>query len=79
MTSLHVRNEASRDPVEVVFDGRHERDLSVGEEVGVRFRDGVARLAQLAGANFYHRMRERFGQLAGLTSAPDRSNRAPMS
>jgi NAD+ kinase len=62
---LHVRNEASREPVEVAFDGRHERDLSVGEEVGVRFRDSVARLAQLAGANFYHRMRERFGQLAG--------------
>ncbi len=62
---LHVRNEASRGSVEVAFDGRHERDLAVGEEIEVRFRDRVARLAQLAGANFYRRMRERFGQLAG--------------
>jgi NAD+ kinase len=62
---LHVRNEASRDTVEVAFDGHHERDLEVGEEMEVRFRDGVARLAQLPGANFYQRMREKFGQLAG--------------
>ncbi len=62
---LHVRNEASRGAVEVAFDGLHERDLEVGEELEVRFRDAVARLAQLPGANFYHRMREKFGQLAG--------------
>jgi NAD+ kinase len=62
---LHVRNEASRDTVEVVFDGHHERDLAVGEEMEIRFRGGVSRLAQLPGANFYHRMREKFGQLAG--------------
>jgi NAD+ kinase len=62
---LHVRNEASRDSVEIAFDGRHERDLAVGEEIEVRFRNDVGRLAQLQGANFYRRMRERFGQLAG--------------
>jgi NAD+ kinase len=62
---LLVRNEASRDSVEIAFDGRHERDLAVGEEIEVRFRNDVGRLAQLEGANFYRRMRERFGQLAG--------------
>jgi NAD+ kinase len=62
---LHVRNAGQRDSVEIAFDGRHERDLNVGEEVEVRFRDDVARLAQLPGSNFYTRMREKFGQLAG--------------
>ena len=61
---LHVRNEASRDSVQVALDGRHLSDLEVGEEIEVRFRDGVAALAQLPGANFYLRMREKFGQLA---------------
>jgi NAD+ kinase len=62
---LHVRNVGGRDPVEVVFDGRPEKELGVGEQVEVRFRDGVGRLAQLDGTTFYHRMREKFGQLAG--------------
>ncbi len=30
----------------------------------VRFRDGVGRLAQLPGANFYRRIREKFGRAA---------------
>jgi NAD+ kinase len=62
---LHVRNVGGRDPVEVVFDGQPEKELGVGEEIEVRFRDGVGRLAQLDGTTFYHRMREKFGQLAG--------------
>jgi NAD+ kinase len=62
---LHVRNAGQRDSVEIAFDGRHERDLRVGDEVEVRFRDDVAHLAQLPGSNFYTRMREKFGQLAG--------------
>ena len=62
---LQVRNAGQRDPVEIAFDGRHERELAVGDDVEVRFRDGVARLAQLSGANFYRRMREKFGRLAG--------------
>jgi NAD+ kinase len=61
---LHVRNEASRGAVEVAFDGAHKTDLSEGEETEVHFRDGVGQLAQLPGANFYHRMREKFGRLA---------------
>jgi NAD+ kinase len=62
---LHVRNVGGRDSVDVAFDGAHEHDLGVGEEIEVRFRDGVAKLAQLDGTTFYHRMREKFGQLAG--------------
>jgi NAD+ kinase len=62
---LHVRNAGQRDSVEIAFDGRHERDLGVGDEVEVRFRDDVSHLAQLPGSNFYTRMREKFGQLAG--------------
>jgi NAD+ kinase len=62
---LHVRNEASRGPVEVEFDGSHELDLEVGDEVEVRFRRAAGNLAQLPGTTFYHRMREKFGRLAG--------------
>jgi NAD+ kinase len=62
---LHVRNAGGRDPVDVMFDGRPEKELGVGEEIEVGFRDGVGRLAQLDGTTFYHRMREKFGQLAG--------------
>jgi NAD+ kinase len=62
---LHVRNVGGRDSVEVVFDGTRERDLASGQEVEVGFRDDVGRLAQLEGTTFYHRMREKFGQLAG--------------
>ena len=37
---------------------------SSGDEMEVRFRDGVGRLAQLPGSNFYRRIREKFGRLA---------------
>jgi NAD kinase len=60
-----VRNVGGRDSVEVAFDGAHEHDLGDGEEIEVRFRDDVAKLGQLDGTTFYHRMREKFGQLAG--------------
>jgi NAD+ kinase len=62
---LHVRNVGGRDAVEVALDGARERDLPSGEEVEVGFRDDVGKLAQLEGTTFYHRMREKFGQLAG--------------
>ncbi len=53
-----------RDPVEVVLDGEHVGELASGAEMEVRFRDGVGRLAQLPGANFYRRIRDKFGRLA---------------
>jgi NAD+ kinase len=61
---LHVRNEGGRDPVDVALDGAPVRELGAGEEIEVRFRDGIGRLAQLGGSNFYRRIREKFGRLA---------------
>jgi NAD+ kinase len=62
---LEVTNAAGRDPVDVVVDGEHVGGLASGSAMEVRFRDGVARLAQLPGTNFYRRIREKFGRLAG--------------
>ncbi len=62
--TLHVANAAGREPVEIELDGDHSSQLAPGEEVEVRFADGVGALAQLEGANFYHRIREKFGRLA---------------
>jgi NAD+ kinase len=61
---LSIRNAQDRDPVDVVLDGEHVGELASGAEMHVGFRDGVARLAQLPGANFYRRIREKFGRLA---------------
>jgi NAD+ kinase len=61
---LHVVNHRSRDGVDTAVDGRQVGELSPGAEAEVRYRQGVARLAQLPGSNFYHRIREKFGHLA---------------
>ncbi|HEY8002518.1 MAG: NAD(+)/NADH kinase [Vicinamibacteria bacterium] len=61
---LSVTNATGRDPVEVVLDGEPVGELASGAEMEVRFRDGVGRLAQLPGANFYRRIRDKFGRLA---------------
>lgn len=61
---LHVGNGAGREAVDVELDGEHCCRLEPGEEVEVRFRDGVGALAQYEGATFYHRIREKFGRLA---------------
>jgi NAD+ kinase len=61
---LQIENSAGREPVEILLDGEHVGELQSGEQLEVRFRDNVARLAQLEGANFYNRIREKFGRLA---------------
>ena len=61
---LSVTNAAGRDPVEIVLDGEPVGELASGAEMDIRFRDGVGRLAQLPGANFYRRVRDKFGRLA---------------
>jgi len=61
---LCVNNAAGRDPVEVEIDGEHIGELAPGQEVDVSFRDGAGALAQLSGASFYTRIREKFGRLA---------------
>jgi NAD+ kinase len=62
--ALQVRNAAGREPVEIDLDGDHVAQLEPGEEVEVRFRNDVGSLAQVPGASFYHRIREKFGLLA---------------
>jgi len=61
---LSVTNAAGRDAVDVVLDGEHVGALASGAEMEVRFRNGVGRLAQLPGTNFYQRIRDKFGRLA---------------
>jgi NAD+ kinase len=61
---LSVTNVAGRDPVEIVLDGSSVGELASGAEMEIRFREDVARLAQLPGANFYRRVRDKFGRLA---------------
>jgi NAD+ kinase len=62
---LHVSNERGREPVEIALDGLHVAELASGGELEVGFRDRAGTLAQLPGASFYRRMREKFGHLAG--------------
>jgi NAD+ kinase len=62
--TLKVVNAAGRDSVDVVLDGEHVGELESGAEMEIKFRDGVGRLAQVPGSNFYRRIREKFGRLA---------------
>ncbi len=62
--ALHVRNAAGREPVEISLDGEGAGELAPGDELEIRFEESVSRLAQLPGASFYQRIREKFGKLA---------------
>ena len=59
-------NNASRtgDPVDVHVDGQPACEIPAGEDANVEFARSRSLLAQLPGATFYHRLRERFGRLA---------------
>ncbi|MCO5316502.1 MAG: NAD(+)/NADH kinase [Solirubrobacterales bacterium] len=61
---LHVVNHRSRDVVDCEADGIGIGRLEPGAEAEVSYRPDAARLAQLPGSNFYHRIREKFGHLA---------------
>ena len=61
---LMVRNAAGREPVEIALDGAPAGELEPGEMLEMRFQESVSKLAQLPGATFYHRIREKFGKLA---------------
>jgi len=61
---LTINNRSRDEPVEVHVDGRPVVELQPGEDVHVEFARSTAMLAQLPGASFYHRLRERFGRLA---------------
>jgi NAD+ kinase len=61
---LTINNASREEPVEVHVDGRPACELPAGEDIHVEFANSYATLAQLPGASFYHRLRERFGRLA---------------
>ena len=61
---LTINNASREEPVEVHVDGRPACELPAGEDIHVEFGNSYATLAQLPGASFYHRLRERFGRLA---------------
>ena len=61
---LTINNASREEPVEVHVDGRPTLELSPGEDIHVAFGLTHGTLAQLPGASFYHRLRERFGRLA---------------
>jgi NAD+ kinase len=61
---LTINNASREEPVEVHVDGRPACELPAGEDIHVEFGLSHATLAQLPGASFYHRFRERFGRLA---------------
>jgi NAD+ kinase len=61
---LTINNASREEPVEVHVDGRPSCELPPGEDLHVEFGQAHGVLAQLPGASFYHRLRERFGRLA---------------
>ena len=61
---LTINNASREEAVEVHVDGRPACELRAGEDIHVEFGLERATLAQLPGASFYHRLRERFGRLA---------------
>jgi NAD+ kinase len=61
---LLVQNQSREEPADVTVDGNIVCELAPWESLEIRFVDAQACLAQLPGATFYHRMRERFGRLA---------------
>jgi NAD+ kinase len=61
---LTINNASREEAVEVHVDGRPACELPAGEDIHVEFARSYATLAQLPGASFYHRLRERFGRLA---------------
>jgi NAD+ kinase len=61
---LTIHNASRDEPVDIYADGRPMGELPAGQDVHVEFGRSHALLAQLPGASFYHRLRERFGRLA---------------
>jgi NAD+ kinase len=61
---LTINNASREEAVEVHVDGRPACELRAGEDIHVEFGKEYGVLAQMPGASFYHRLRERFGRLA---------------
>jgi NAD+ kinase len=63
---LTVHNRSREESVDVTVDGRPVCTLPPGDQIEASFADGQGSLAQVAGANFYHRLREKFGRLSSM-------------
>ena len=61
---LTINNASREEPVEVHVDGRPTLEVPPGEDIHIEFGLTHGTLAQIPGASFYHRLRERFGRLA---------------
>jgi NAD+ kinase len=61
---LVLQNCSRGEPVDVSVDGRPVCELGPAETIELRFVHGQGCLAQIPGATFYHRMRQKFGRLA---------------
>jgi len=61
---LAVTNRSREEDVEMTTDGRAVCALPREETITIRFVPRRALLAQLPGASFYHRLRDKFGRLA---------------
>lgn len=62
--ALTVFNRSQEEPVDITVDARPAGTLAPGEDVQLRFVRDQGALAQVPGASFYHRLREKFGRLA---------------
>jgi len=61
---LTVENRSEYEAVEVTTDGRPAATLDPGAKLDVGFERDQVLLAQVPGASFYHRFRQKFGRLA---------------
>ena len=62
--TLAVTNRSREEDVEMTTDGRSVCLLPREDTIEIRFEARCAQLAQLPGASFYHRLRDKFGRLA---------------
>ena len=72
---LAVHNRSQEEPVDVTVDGRPVCVLAPGEQIAARFADDQGALAQIPGATFYQRLREKFGRLASAPRSVGPSDR----
>ncbi len=61
---LEVVNRSPEEPVDLTTDGRTACTLDPQERAEISFVHDMALLAQLPGASFYNRLREKFGRLS---------------
>jgi NAD+ kinase len=59
-----IQNRSLEEPADVMADGRPVCEIPPHGAIRVSFLSEVGTLAQMPGATFYHRLREKFGRLA---------------